>query len=178
MSWKIEFTDKNAVLQNRFWRNGHDDDFLQFLLGRFDIPKENFKSGGDWTIFKLDVNLEDITKLYYSNKHNVIDMSVSGKISMRLKDVARYVEDDYVKLAEFTAAKAAREAIFVDAVTPQTVTVPATIQHDFGSGDEDAKQLPAGNELIAIHESIELEVTGTALTQWSYDDAGKFRGNK
>lgn len=167
----------NGTIYGRYWMNKHSDDFIQFLPAQFSREYGEVISKNEIAIYKIDEAIMPVFEAKMA-KHeaNELDASETGKLKIIRKDDARVAEGEYMTLEAFNKAKAKREEIFADAVSPQTVSVPATIQHDFGSGtEEDAVQIPAGHELASAYESLEFTATGT-LVPYPYDNDNNFIG--
>lgn len=178
--FKIEVTKADTSVVGYYWMNKHEDDFVQFLPSQFTRALGETITKDDIAVYKIAESSKDLLEGKISvHEKNCIDCSTeTGKIKVCRKDSAKYSLDEYIRLAEFTDAKAAREAMFADSATPQTVTVPATEQYDFGDGLEDAVKLVVGNELISDYTTTELSLTGTALSPaYPYDVNGVFLGN-
>jgi len=167
--FKIEFLDKNNQPSAEVYNNSPTDDWIQGLPARYEVPKENF------TIFKFDVDLPEAHMLYRSNKLHELDLYTSGIVKMYRKDLAPYVAGQILKLADYTNRVAERVSNFTD-LTPVSVTAPATVQYNFGDGDEDAVQIPQGHAMTSEEKQLVVTYTGTQLTEWPYDENGKFLG--
>lgn len=176
MSWKIEVINKDGIKENHYWRNGHEDDFIFALPKRFRVPKENFHDGTNWTIYKLDGNVEDLTKIYYSNRNNVLIMSQPGAVLLIRLHRNVFVPDQKVKKSDFEARKLERETVFSDLTVP-TITVPTLEQIDFGSGLEDGYTILENHELTLNESQIVESFIGTPISKWPYASDGKFLGN-
>jgi len=175
--FKIE-VDVNGTAHGHYWMNRHKDDFLQFLPSHFTSQYGELITKEELTVFKFDEANKDLLEgKLAQHTHNMVDCSTSDKIKICRHDGALVNEGDKLPLAHFEEMKAYREAIFSDSATPQIVAQPSTISHDFGDGAEDAIEIPVGHELAAAYTTLELELTGTALAAWPYDNEGKFLGN-
>lgn len=173
--FKIEVTKpSDSSVHGFYWMNKHQDDFAQFLPAQMTRELGEVITKDDIVIIKIDEAQKDVLEGKLSvHEKNTLDCVTAGAIRVCRHSPAK--GSGIVPLAEFNALKAERESEMAGAVTPQTVTVPATIQHDFGSGAEDAIDL-TGNELESDALSLELELTGTAIA-WPYDVNGNFTGN-
>jgi len=176
--FKLEIDLGGGDIRHHYWMNKHADDFLEITRQQLSIHYGQTIASGDVTAYKIDEADQPVYEAKLAaSRFNCLNCETTGVIKVCRMDGAKYLANDYVKLADFNRAKEMREAIFNGAVTPQTVTVPSTVQHDFGEGNEDAVQLLAGHELLSAHSSDELTLTGTALSPaWPYDGE-TFLGN-
>lgn len=176
--FKIE-VNVNGTTHGHYWMNKHEDDFLQFLPNQFTLQYGELITKDEITAYKIN---EDQFALFegklQQHLKNDLDCDEGGAGVLRVcrKDLPR-LNAGFCPRDIFDSQKSEREADFANAVTPQTVTDLATVQHDFGEGLVDAVEVPEGHELTLMYCSIELELTGTALSGWPYDENGNFLGN-
>lgn len=175
--FKVE-VDVIGTIHGHYVMNSHDEDFLQFMPKYFTGIYGEVITKDQLTVYKIDEDKMPLLEGKLKNQNNSLDCdSELGKIKVCRHDDAKFLVDEYVPIDIFMGQKSQRESIFNNSSSPQTVSEPTTVQHDFGNGLEDAKQIPAGHELSAPYSTLELELVGTALNQWSYDESGKFLGN-
>lgn len=185
--FKIE-VNVNGVTHGHYWMNNHEDDFLKFLPKQFTAQYGELITKDEITAYKIDeANFSIFEGKLKQHKNNSLDCDEGGAGVLRVcrKDKARLEADTHYPLEFFEKKKAEREEIFSSSQAPQAVTDLNIVQYDFGRvdenevaiGPEDAVLVPAGHELTLEHCSVELEIMGEALSQWPYDDNGKFLGN-
>lgn len=174
--FKIE-VNVQGTTHGHYWLNKHSDDFIQFLPAQFTRTYGTTITKDNITAYKIDELSKDTldTKLLIDG--NELDCSETGKIKVLRKHSAGASDEQYLTRSMFDMLKDEREQMTATSTAPQTVTDLTTIQHDFGSGPEDAVLVPTGHELTLNFESLELELIGTALAQYPYDENCNFLGN-
>jgi hypothetical protein len=177
--FKIE-VDVKGTTHGHYWLNKHEDDFLQFLPNHFTRQYGEEITKDQLTVYKVEESKKDLLEgKIEQHKKNKIDCdSEAGKIKVCRHDEAQVAEGDFVRSSEFEQKKTEREEIFMLTSSPQTVADIPTVEHDFGDGAEPAVEIPIGHELAYSYETLELELVGVELSQWSYDKNGKFLGNE
>ena len=180
--FKIQVKNLQGNLENHYWLNAIEDDFIQFLPSNLAVPKENFfpPNGNIYKFSKADqIQLEAYLKLH---EDNTLKLDVDGEISVIRLDPAQ-IKVGIIRVNDFDIAKAHREADFAD-LTPVFVAVPTLEQLDFGQVDANgATILEGGYTITASHELTQaysqniFTYTGIALAGYPYDAQGVFVGN-
>lgn len=169
---KVEFTIDNEM-KSQVFNNCLDDNFIKYLPSYLtkkhgvEITKE------DLTIIDFTEQAKSIKDKQKENPRNWIEYGTTGKLKVQRRQPTLVPKDTYLTLEDFESAKAKREEAVQGASLVHVVSVPETIQHDFGEGDVDAVLIVEGHELAQPYSSDELEVTGTVVP-WPYDEDGNY----
>ena len=176
----------NGKVHIEYGINKHADDFIKFLPAHFTRVMGEEILPEHITIYKFDEKKKDLyegKKAIHDANEEILEAGASLKI-LRV-DKAKLKVGDKVELEIYLASAKEREEKFKDSKDHKDKIVKAPKSKiesvDDGTGtmvDKDIVTIEIGDELAEDLISTELELVGTPLVQWPYDNKGKFLGNK
>jgi hypothetical protein len=149
----------NGEIKSKMFSNKLDDDFIKYLPKYFsDLYDEDIERK-DIDVYAYDGNISRnrFMKRLNKDRHNRVDFSKNGEMSIVRYSKKKYDKDQIVPLEEFEKAKENRLKKAEGAKEPAVITDLPSFKHTFDAeeGEVDAVQIPEGHELTTPFKSVE-----------------------